>query len=65
MLKTIKIIIGRKVVERIAPLVATSHEVYEMTGKNLQEQLDEASKYEKDGIIIIGKTFNGIYYKIV
>ena len=65
MLKAVKMIIGRKVVQRKAPLVATAREVYEMTGKRLTVQIDEAAVLEGKGIVIIGKTFNDIYYKIV
>lgn len=65
MLKAVKMIIGRKVVERKAPLVATSREVYEMTGKSLTVQLNEAAALERQGVLIVGKTFNGFYYKIV
>lgn len=65
MLKAIKMIIGCKVVQRKAPLVATSREVYDLTGKSQAVQLDEAAALERRGVLIVGKTFNGFYYKIV
>ena len=65
MLKTIKMIIGRKCVERKAPLIATDRDVYALTGKNLEEQLAEAMPLATQRKIKIGETFNGIYYRVL
>ena len=65
MLKTIKTIIGRKCVERKAPLIATDMDVYRVTGKNMEEQLVEAMPLAERKKIKIGETLNGIYYRIL
>ena len=64
MLKAIKKIIARKIVERREPHIATAREVFELTGKSEAVQLDEADPLLKEGLISIGKTFNGVYYKL-
>ena len=65
MLKAVRMIVARKVIARRQPYVATSREVYELTGKSQAVQLDEAAALERRGVLIIGKTFNDFYYKIV
>lgn len=57
-------IIARKCVERKAPLIATEEDVYELTGKSLEEQLAEAMPLAEQKFMKIGETFNGIYYKL-
>lgn len=64
MLKVIRKIIARKIVERKQPYVATGMEVYKMTGKGLEQQRDEAEVLVAKGVITTGRTFNGIYYKL-
>ena len=64
MLNTIRKIIARKIVERREPHIATVREVFELTGKSEAVQLDEAVPLLKEGLISIGKTFNGNYYKL-
>lgn len=64
MLNTIRKIIARKIVERREPHIATVREVFELTGKSEAVQLDEAEPLLKEGLISMGKTFNGVYYKL-
>lgn len=65
MLKTIKMIIGRKCIARKMPLIATDMDVYRATGKNMEEQLVEAMQLAEARKIKIGETLNGIYYRIL
>ena len=64
LLSAIRRIIARKIVERRDPHIATVREVFELTGKSEAVQLDEADLLLKEGLISIGKTFNGNYYKL-
>lgn len=64
LIRAIRQIIARKIVERRAPAVATGMEVYNMTGKGLEQQRDEAEVLVAKGVITTGRTFNGIYYKL-
>ena len=64
MLNTIRKIIARKIGERREPHIATVREIFELTGKSEAVQLDEAVPLLKEGLISIGKTFNGNYYKL-
>lgn len=65
MLKAIRMIIARKCIERRRPLHATSYEVFETTGLNREEQLRLAKQLEREGVVVVGKTFNDIYYQLV
>lgn len=64
LLSAIRRIIARKIVERREPHIATMREVFELTGKSEAVQLYEADPLLKEGLISIGKTFNGVYYKL-
>lgn len=57
-------IIARKCVERKAPLVATSLEVYRASGKDGQQQFDEVLPLIEQGVVECGRTLNDIYYKL-
>ena len=65
MLSTIKIIISRKCLAGIEPLVATNMEVYAITGKALDAQIIEAMPLAERRTIKIGETFNGVYYRLI
>lgn len=65
MLKAIEKIIAKKRVERRRPLHATAIEVAALTGIPVMEQLKMARQLECNGIVVVGKTFNGIYYQLV
>ena len=64
MLKAIKMIIGRKCVERKFPLIATAYEVFAATGLTREQQSVEASRLAAAGTITIGDTFNDVYYSL-
>ena len=65
MLNTIRKIIGRKCMKRVFPLIATDMDVYRATGKNMEEQLVEATPLAERKKIKIGETLNGIYYRVL
>lgn len=65
MLKAIEEIIAKKRVERRRPLHATATEVAALTGIPVMEQLKMVRQLERSGIVVVGKTFNGIYYQLV
>ena len=65
MLKAIERIIAKKRVERRRPLHATAIEVAAVTGIPVMEQLKMARQLERNGIVVVGKTFNGVYYQLV
>lgn len=65
MLKTIEKIIAKKRFERRRPLHATAIEVAAATGISVAKQLELVRPLERNGIVVIGKTFNGIYYQLV
>lgn len=58
-------IIAQKCVEARRPLIATSMEVMRRTGMTRDEQLKMVRQLERNGIVVVGKTFNGIYYRLV
>lgn len=62
--RAIKQIIARKIVERKQPYVATAMEVYSLTGIEPDVQRDEAEALVAKGVITMGRTFNGMYYKL-
>ena len=64
-LKAIRMIIARKCVERIQPLVATGMEVHATIGLARDEQLSVARQYEVAGKVVIGETLNDICYRLV
>jgi len=65
MLKAIEKIIAKKRVERRRPLHATAIEVAAVTGIPVMEQLKMVRQLERNNIVVVGKTFNGIYYQLV
>lgn len=65
MLKAIEKIIAKKRVERRRPLHATAIEVAALTGIPVMEQLKMVRQLEHNNIVVVGKTFNGIYYLLV
>ena len=65
MLKAIEKIIAKKRVERRRPLHATAIEVVALTGIPVMEQLKMVRQLEHNGIVVVGKTFNGVYYQLV
>lgn len=65
MLKAIEKIIAKKRVERRRPLHATAIEVAALTGIPVMEQLKKVRQLERNGIVVVGKTFNDIYYQLV
>ena len=65
MLKAIEKIIAKKRVERRRPLLATAIEVAAVTGIPVMEQLKMVRQLERNGIVVVGKTFNDIYYQLV
>ena len=65
MLKAIEKIVAKKRVERRRPLHATAMEVAALTGIPVMEQLKMARQLERNGIVVVGKTFNDIYYQLV
>lgn len=65
MLKAIEKIIAKKRVERRRPLYATAMEVAAESGIPVMEQLKMVRQLERNGIVVVGKTFNDIYYKLV
>lgn len=64
MLRVIRMIIARKIVARREPHIATAMEVYAATGLNAMDQRDEAEALSAKGLLTIGRTFNGVYYKL-
>lgn len=65
MLKAIRMIIAQKCVEARRPLIATSMEVMRRTGMTRDEQLKAVRVLEAKGRVVVGKTFNDIYYQLV
>jgi hypothetical protein len=65
MLKAIEKIIAKKRVERRRPLHATAIEVAAVTGIPVMEQLKMVRQLECNGIVVVGKTFSDIYYRLV
>lgn len=65
MLKTIEKIIAKKTLERRRPLCATAMEVAAATGISVAKQLELVRPLEYSGVVVVGKTFNGIYYRLV
>lgn len=65
MLKAIEKIIAKKCVERRRPLHATAMEVAAESGIPVVEQLKMVRQLERNGIVVVGKTFNDIYYQLV
>ena len=65
MLKAIEKIIAKKRVERRRPLYATAMEVAAESGIPVMEQLKMVRQLERNGIVVVGKTFNDIYYQLV
>lgn len=65
LLHAIEQIVANKRVERRRPLHATAIEVAAVTGIPVMEQLKKARQLERNGIVVVGKTFNGIYYQLV
>lgn len=65
MLKAIEQIIAKKRVECRRPLYATAMEVAALTGIPVMEQLKMVRQLERNGIVVVGKTFNGVYYQLV
>lgn len=65
MLKAIEQIIAKKRLERRRPLYATAIEVAALTGIPVMEQLKMVRQLERKGIVVVGKTFNDIYYQLV
>lgn len=65
MLKTIEKIITKKRIERRRPLHATAMEVSAVTGIPVMEQLEMIKPLERQGVVVVGKTFNDIYYQLV
>ena len=63
--KAVRMIVARKCVERIQPLVATGMEVYTLTGLSREEQLRAVRQYEKAGRIVVADTLNDICYRLV
>lgn len=58
-------IIAQKCVEARRPLIATSMEVMRRTGMTRDEQLKAVRALEAEGRVVVGKTFNDIYYQLV
>lgn len=58
-------IIAQKCVEARRPLIATSMEVMRRTGLPRDEQLRAVRALEAEGRVVVGKTFNDIYYRLV
>ena len=65
MLKAIEKIIAKKRVERRRPLHATAMEVATLFGIPVMEQLKLVRPLERQGIVVVGKTFNDVYYQLV
>ena len=65
MLKAREKIIAKKRVERRRPLYATAMEVAAESGIPVMEQLKMVRQLERNGIVVVGKTFNDIYYQLV
>ena len=65
LLQAIEQIVAKKRVERRRPLYATVMEVAALTGIPVMEQLKMVRQLERNGIVVVGKTFNGIYYQLV
>ena len=58
-------IIAQKCVEARRPLIATSMEVMRRTGMTRDEQLKAVRVLEAEGRVVVGKTFNDVYYRLV
>lgn len=65
LLHAIEQIVANKRVARRRPLHATAIEVAALTGIPVMEQLKMVRQLERNGIVVVGKTFNGIYYQLV
>lgn len=65
LLQAIEQIIAKKRVEHRRPLHATSYQVFEATGLNREEQLRLVKQLEREGVVVVGKTFNSMYYQLV
>lgn len=65
MLKTIEKIIAKKRFERRRPLHATAIEVAAATGISVAKQLELVRPLGRSGVVVVGKTFNDIYYRLV
>lgn len=64
MLNAIEKIIAKKRVERRRPLHATAREVAAEAGIPVMEQLRLVKPLERQGLVVVGKTFNDIYYQL-
>ena len=65
LLAAVRMIIAQKCVECRRPLIATSMEVMRRTGMTRDEQLKAVRALEAEGRVVVGKTFNDIYYRLV
>ena len=65
LLQAIEQIVAKKRVEHRRPLHALAIEVAALTGIPVVEQLKEVHQLERQGIVVVGKTFNGVYYRLV